>query len=518
MKIYSLKTICTLLGACSLGMLSQAQDIQYLQGFHNNAPETQHIAEVYDWEAYFSSDATRAPGNRISYFVGAATVSNVNASTPHGDNIERGFWTVNDFNDQFAYTEVSIDRNDNLQMSMEMRHNSAEASWHFAVRVGVDAWYVSTQAYAAESLGWNRFLIEAGPQSTWHPLFFEAGQSMFIDEGTTVEMSSVSGEIAAVGFFGNVNTGTNQVFRFDNFTVGSDLVTFSYPYLQAFSNDTYNEETDSGSQFSPNHYEWESYFNSASTGNATRVPGNRITFLLGSEPLANVNAIAPQGDALDRGYWLMAVTTDQMGYTEVNLPRVENMHIGFDMRNDSADAVFRAMIRIGVSDWYVSELSYAAESEDWEQVLFEAGSESEWRELNFASGAPMAISSNPAVRLGDLVGDITAVGFYGSIDESSATRFRMDNFGVGPREFFDRSRYFSGRYTVSFSQTIHWNPIFGFFFDGDFPFVYSFTQDEWVWVHTVGDGPEEAFYFYSYTSGNWYWSGSTIYPQTIVLD
>lgn len=513
MKYRNIKILSTV-ALVFLANFLAAQEIFHRQSFANNQADTQtqHTPNTYNWESYFSSDATRVPGNRITYLMGSTPRTNVNTSTPFGDNIAEGFWLIFDNRDQLAFTEANLLRDPNLQLSMELRNDSASADWHFALRFGDDTWYVSAESYAGESSSWQAFAIDAGSDSLWIPLYFVAGEGMFIAEEIPVTLSTIPGDITAAGFYGDVDVASATRFRIDNFTAGTGLFLPSFPYRQGWSNNTYNNETETGDQFTPNAYGWESYFNSASIGYVARVPGNRITFLTGSRPLANINAPTPNGDAMDRGYWLMAVNVDQLAYAELNIPRNPDLHIGFDVRNDTADANWHVVLRFGDNSWYVSADYYAEESEDWNSFVYPAGSDSLWVPLFYQAQQYMAVSGETPVTLSSIPGDITAAGFYGDINESSITRYRIDNFTVGTSDLFMEPAYFKGPHTLHLTAGFRYNPL-GFFYDAEYPYVYMFDREDWIWVHPLSEDPEDSYIFYSYDDQSWYWTGNDVYPD-----
>lgn len=511
MKAY-IRTLTLIGGLAFATGLASAQEISYLQSFPNDQPETLFTPNEYDWESYFSNQAVRVPGNRITYLIGSQPRENVNAPTPYGDNLERGYWLILDNTDQLAYTEIAVERDPDLQMSFQARHDSADADWHFAIRTVDGSWYVSEESFSGQSSTWQRFGINAGGDSRWIPLVFEVGAAMQISGEQPVTMDSIPGTINAVGFYGAVRVGEETRFRIDNFTLGTGLFTDSFPYRQGWSNNTYNPDSQTGSQFTPNTYEWESYFNSASIGYVARVPGNRITFLMGSRPMPNINAVAPHGDNLDRGYWLMAVNVDQLAYAEIAVPRHEDLHIGFDVRNDSIDANWHIALRFGADNWYVSADSYSGNTEEWEEFVYPSGPDSLWIPLFFMAGEYMFITEETPQPLHSIPGDITAAGFYGDVNvPSGAPRFRIDNFSVGTSEMFIEPAYFQGPSSILLTPGFRWTRI-GFIYDDRFPFVYSFGLDTWIHVFPLED-EEELYVFYNYADGNFYWTGNAFYPE-----
>jgi hypothetical protein len=217
-------TLVTLLYLTVGATLSFSQTVLYRQGFHNseNETSTQFVPNEYNWESYYREDAVRVPGNRITYLTGGSAKPNVNAPTPYGDNLERGYWLMNVNVDQMAYTDLLIQRNADLVMGMELRNDSAAANWHFLLRFSGDEWYVSEEFYSfdsTDSFEWNLFHINAGGDSLWIPLNFEAKVQMGISNEPAKTLDSIPGDIVGAGFYGAVTSAVKR-YRIDNFTVG----------------------------------------------------------------------------------------------------------------------------------------------------------------------------------------------------------------------------------------------------------------------------------------------------------
>ncbi|HLS28565.1 MAG TPA: alpha/beta fold hydrolase [Opitutales bacterium] len=188
-------------------------------------------------------------------------------------------------------------------------------------------------------------------------------------------------------------------------------------YRQPFGND-------SGAFQQSWHYGWR-WFHGEDGAEGTRLHG-RIHYFSGPPVMEAVNAATPFGDSVVGGYWVIASTSLQFAFTEIDVSR--DVHERISLAVDqllTADDPWRFAVRLG-DDWFVSEFTFA-NTEGWQTIELELAPDLLWIPLDFIPGNRIEIGTD-SVSFENLKGNITAVGFLGKASVTASQRF--DNFTV----------------------------------------------------------------------------------------
>jgi MYXO-CTERM domain-containing protein len=197
-------------------------------------------------------------------------------------------------------------------------------------------------------------------------------------------------------------------------------------YRQGFANDS---EAFQKSDI----YDWRFFSNASGARIEGTTTSSRMHYFSGSTAVENINALAPHGDNIAQGYWIMNTYQNQLSFTEMTIPRsYEDIAVSFEINNNTSNSSWHVALRFGNDDaWYVSDVSDNI-SGGWGTFSLNVTDASLWTALVFASGEYME-RANPesTVSFGSISGEITAVGFYGELDNgTSSTTHRVDNFTV----------------------------------------------------------------------------------------
>lgn len=196
-------------------------DTLYFQGFHNNSGSFQQ-SDPYGFTTYAGDSATYVSGSRVHYFSNTSqTGANVNALTPHGDNISQGYWTANTNLSQFSFAEMTIPASyTDITLSFQVNNNAtSDSDWHIAIRLGSGDWYLSQDTHNANDNSWSTHAVSLTESSLWLALDFDAGETMEISAAPAVEYSTISDNITAFGFYGDIRHASSTTHRLDNFAV-----------------------------------------------------------------------------------------------------------------------------------------------------------------------------------------------------------------------------------------------------------------------------------------------------------
>lgn len=235
MKIIRKKlALCLLALFAAGGAISSlsAQLVIYRQGFSNNSGSSKPTGGTgtngYDFYYYNGATATdlTTSVNAVSSSTGVAGGDNVVASAPYGDNNARGYIHISvTTSDVFFYSDFGISRSafGDISMGMSLRNNSTADITKFAIKVESD-WYVSNTDFSAGISGtsWIDVTLDLTGSSLWRSLTFDPGVEMGIAAGPAVALSTITGDITGVGFFGVGIDGNG--FRVDTFTISASAI------------------------------------------------------------------------------------------------------------------------------------------------------------------------------------------------------------------------------------------------------------------------------------------------------
>lgn len=197
----------------------ETPEILYLQGFHNDSGSFKQ-SDPYGWFTHTGTTGSLTASSRVHYFSNEPTFANVNALTPHGDNIPQGYFTANTNMAQFSYTELLVPAGySDISISFELNHTeSSDSDWHMAIRLDSGDWMVSQDGFFATS--WTEFSVDLTDSSLWVPFDFDPGTVMGMSSDPAVAYSTISGvDITAVGFFADIRNPSSATHRLDNYTV-----------------------------------------------------------------------------------------------------------------------------------------------------------------------------------------------------------------------------------------------------------------------------------------------------------
>ncbi|MFA5688895.1 MAG: PEP-CTERM sorting domain-containing protein [Kiritimatiellales bacterium] len=216
--------ICAMISSVILSFIAPASaEIIYAQGFANeigSGSATNKPMSDYDWETYFGTGATTGSSSvRIYTTPTNAGIVNVNAATPYGENIIYGVYQVNAANIQFAFTALTLDRNNYEQITLQFDIRSGTAATHhFAVKIG-DDWYVSAATYDSENIRFETHNLVLDTADLIALDFSTAPGARTLGLTTTTQnFAAIAGDITAVGFFVDPGAGSTYM-RVDNFIV-----------------------------------------------------------------------------------------------------------------------------------------------------------------------------------------------------------------------------------------------------------------------------------------------------------
>lgn len=72
---------------------------------------------------------------------------------------------------------------------------------------------------------------------------------------------------------------------------------------------------------------------------------------------------------------------------------------------------------------------------------------------------------------------------------------------------------FAAPCSADFGSGFKWNSAFGYFYDGFYPFIYSFDQAAWLYVyHTTGLTETDGYFLYDFKQAKFGYTGCTYYP------
>ena len=200
----------------------QAQ-VLYAQGFVNNAGSPQS-SSAYEWKVYSGSSARHVSSSRrIVVYKGAPEIENVNAASPYGKDLLRGFYSVAASKISLSYVPVAVDRgrSPNLVLSFAVRNSEDASSTRFAFQAG-DVWYVSEEAFNQTTKKFVTYSVALSGSTRFLPLIFIARSNLSISANPSVPFDQIAGNITHVGFFQDPNNdGISTSMRVDNFLLSN---------------------------------------------------------------------------------------------------------------------------------------------------------------------------------------------------------------------------------------------------------------------------------------------------------
>ncbi|MFA5688893.1 MAG: alpha/beta hydrolase [Kiritimatiellales bacterium] len=243
-------------------------------------------------------------------------------------------------------------------------------------------------------------------------------------------------------------------------------------YAQSFANNV-----DKVGQFCAD-YGWKTYSGSAAGDFSSN--SKRITYFSGAAVMANVRALSPYGQEIDRGCYLVKSKHITLAYVPLPEGVYSNLNLKFSIRHDALETQTYFAFQAG-DTWYVSQDTFSNTNAFKECSIALAG-DVQFRRLNFTPRSVLEISSDAPVAFSEITGDIINAGFLLEPDGTVDTNMRVDNFVI------------TGGGRVSSSGTI-------FAVKSFLPADAGFTGfDEAVVYKTAGS---EQLHFYLYKPAGW---------------
>lgn len=216
--------------------------VVYAQSFTNTTAGNLPLSD-YGWSGARSRGASETSGGGSSTVVtglegvatgaGSAVFENVNALSPHGDNLEEGFvfmGTDGNNSTRFIFSVPTTGMGDwatggallagLASVDWGQRNQSATARTRLAIQIDGD-WYATVADFTNPSAAtWTTHTLSITPSTEWHPLALQGnGSSDALATDTTVTTSTITGTVGAIGLYAWSPSGNNV--RFDSFVVSA---------------------------------------------------------------------------------------------------------------------------------------------------------------------------------------------------------------------------------------------------------------------------------------------------------
>ncbi len=177
--------------------------------------------------------------------------------------------------------------------------------------------------------------------------------------------------------------------------------------------------------------------------------------------------------------------------------------------------------------WQVPSRGATATTQEFSVRVTPSDPEARWTTRSLSTVSPIGIARRPFITLPE---DIENTIITGEAELSFTVAFNRGDTHTGYLLVADQMlqitqtssaddpppSIFTPPDTADYGNGIKWNPL-GFFYDQQFPYVYFWSIDSWIYIWADGASEEDGFYFYDYNINGWCWTAQAVYPYIYVF-